>query len=460
MSEVAQGGYLHEFIDAPLEIFVCNICHLPSRDPHLNVCCGHTFCKSCLDATKKVAILKNTCPMCRSKDFTSVPNKQAHRAIRSLNVLCDNKSKGCLWQGELSAMEDHLRKTGTSQFNGCQFQDLECTNNCGKTIQRQYFVDHVENDCPCRRVQCEHCDMSGKYEFITGDHKSKCKSLPQPCPNACGADNMLLEEREEHSKICPLEIITCVYHKVGCTESFARKDQIQHEKNNMQNHLLLAKELLTEYKKNFQVELSKVETFTQTKISDLQSQLQKKKQQLTGILSIWSFNIHAQAARLSLGNQTSPVIIKLPEFTHKKDSKLDWFSDPFFADSYKLCLRVYADGCGNCKGTHLSVFFCIMKGPNDNQLSWPLRGIFTVQLLNQLSNTGHYSKKVIYQGNPNEYGDKVVADEKSSLGWGLSSFIPHNDLYNTTSVCQYFKDDCVFLQVSKMIPFNKSKPST
>ena len=161
-----------------------------------------------------------------------------------------------------------------------------------------------------------------------------------------------------------------------------------------------------------------------------------------------------------MGNQITPVIIKLPEFTHKKDSKLDWFSDPFFADSYKLCLRVYADGCGNCKGTHLSVFFCIMKGPNDNQLSWPLRGIFTVELLNQLSNTGHYSKKVIYQGNSNEYGDKVVTDEKSSLGWGLSSFMPHTDLYNITSVCQYFKDDCVFLQVSKMMPFNKSKPST
>ena len=45
--------------------------------------------------------------------------------------------------------------------------------------------------------------------------------------------------------------ITCVYHKVGCTESFAHKDRIQHEKNNMQNHLLLAKEMLTEYKKNF-----------------------------------------------------------------------------------------------------------------------------------------------------------------------------------------------------------------
>ena len=33
--------------------------------------------------------------------------------------------------------------------------------------ERQYKNDIlliVENDCPCRRVQCEHCDMSGEYE--------------------------------------------------------------------------------------------------------------------------------------------------------------------------------------------------------------------------------------------------------------------------------------------------------
>ena len=446
------GGYLHEFIDTPLEIFVCTICHLPSRDPQLNVCCGHTFCKSCLDATEKVAIIKNTCPICRSKNVTSVPNKQAHRAIRTLKVLCDNKSKGCQWQGELSGIEDHLYKTNATQLDGCQFQDIECTNKCGKSIQRQYFVDHVEKECQHRSVHCEHCDELGQYEFIIGDHKLQCKSLPQPCPNSCGAENMLLEEREEHSKICPLEIITCVYHKVGCTDTFARKNQIEHEKGNMEKHLLLAKEKLTVCKKNFEEELSQVEAFTQTKIDDLQSQLQKKRQQLEGILSIWSFNIQAQAAKLSMGNQSAPVIVKVPEITHKKDNKLDWFSDPFFANSYKLCLRVYANGCGNCKGTHLSVFFCIMKGPNDDNLSWPLRGIFTVQLLNQLSNEGHYSKKVVYQGNPNEYGDKVVADEKSSLGWGLSSFMPHTELFNNTAACQFFKDDCVFLKISMLMP--------
>ena len=40
------GGYDYHFVKQPLEMFVCKICHSPSRDPHLSMCSGHTFCKS------------------------------------------------------------------------------------------------------------------------------------------------------------------------------------------------------------------------------------------------------------------------------------------------------------------------------------------------------------------------------------------------------------------------------
>ena len=44
------GGYEYNFISGPpVDRLVCKICHLPSREPYLSVCCGHLFCKSCLD---------------------------------------------------------------------------------------------------------------------------------------------------------------------------------------------------------------------------------------------------------------------------------------------------------------------------------------------------------------------------------------------------------------------------
>lgn len=38
---------------------------------------------------------------------------------------------------------------------------------------------------------------------------------------------------------------------------------------------------------------------------------------------------------------------------------------------YKMCLRVYLNGDGTGRGTHLSLFFVVMKGPHDALLRWP-----------------------------------------------------------------------------------------
>ena len=39
-----------------------------------------------------------------------------------------------------------------------------------------------------------------------------------------------------------------------------------------------------------------------------------------------------------------------------------------------MCLRIAADGNGDGENTHLSAFLFLMKGPHDDELTWPLRG--------------------------------------------------------------------------------------
>ena len=36
-----------------------------------------------------------------------------------------------------------------------------------------------------------------------------------------------------------------------------------------------------------------------------------------------------------------------------------------------MCLRAYLNGDGTGRGTHLSLFFVLMKGPHDALLRWP-----------------------------------------------------------------------------------------
>ncbi|XP_009700926.1 PREDICTED: TNF receptor-associated factor 1, partial [Cariama cristata] len=50
---------------------------------------------------------------------------------------------------------------------------------------------------------------------------------------------------------------------------------------------------------------------------------------------------------------------------------------------YKVCLRVYLNGDGTGKGTHMSLFFVVMKGDYDALLPWPFRHKVTFMLLDQ-----------------------------------------------------------------------------
>ena len=125
------GGYDYEFVQTPSDTLICQICRCPSKKPHLSACCGHIFCKSCLETAKRMKFVSNACPMCCSEEFSTIPNKQADCIIRSLHVYCSNKDKGCEWQGEVNAITGHLN----NNKNGCQFQEVNCPNDCGEAYQ-------------------------------------------------------------------------------------------------------------------------------------------------------------------------------------------------------------------------------------------------------------------------------------------------------------------------------------
>ena len=60
----------------------------------------------------------------------------------------------------------------------------------------------------------------------------------------------------------------------------------------------------------------------------------------------------------------------MTNFLQNKEADIDWNSPPFYTHphGYKMCLRVYANGCGTGEDTHLSVFVALMKGEHDEHL--------------------------------------------------------------------------------------------
>ena len=207
------GGYDYHFVKQPLDMFVCKICHFPSRDPYLSMCCGHTFCKSCLDNAREAfpqwyhRRVSNVCPMCRTEDFNTVPNKQICREVMSLHIYCTNKEKGCPWQGEINNISPHLKKD-----NGCQFETVKCFNTCGLEMQRRYVVSHVEAKCPEHIIECQYCKLKRKRQIIAGQHMQRFPKRPLPCPNApygCTEVNIPREDIPKHRKVCEYENVKC-----------------------------------------------------------------------------------------------------------------------------------------------------------------------------------------------------------------------------------------------------------
>ncbi|XP_065913857.1 TNF receptor-associated factor 2-like [Dysidea avara] len=211
------GGYDYQFVETPADFMMCVICHRPSREPFLSVCCGHTFCNSCLCGLKQKT---DSCPMCRSEEFVTIPNKQVDRLVRGLRVFCTNKEKGCEWQGEVNDIVSHIE-----DGNGCHFQEVKCPFECGKCLQRQNLISHVQDECVRRKVECQYCHITEEYQFVSGEHKELCPKFPLPCPNNCNAGTIPRESIDEHRKICLFEEVTCI---LACGTYLQRQDLTSH----------------------------------------------------------------------------------------------------------------------------------------------------------------------------------------------------------------------------------------
>jgi len=409
-----------------------------------------------LDNVKKSAAITNVCPVCHDEEFVTYPQKEADREIKSLHIYCTNKEKGCEWKGELNCINNHL---GNS--DGCQFEGVKCSNECGKMMERQYLTNHVESECPRRKVNCQYCHDRGEHHFIEGQHKEECPKLPLPCPNKCEVESVPREDMEAHRKECPLEMIQCEYYSVGCKRiKLARKDNEKHKKENMEDHLKMTTLVLNDTKvelANTKDELTqqnqRINTLEVLMYLTTDKAVTRPTSSTTVVESSlrWSDKLTAMVMMSKSGDQECPVIFKMVDFNKQKENSVIWYSDSFYTHNkgYKMCLNIDASGHGDGKGTHLSVFLYLMKDPHDDELKWPLRGKFEITLLNQISDS-HYSMTLSYDDHKtDDYNERVTEGERNKVGWGHHQFISNEDLYKTT-LHQFLKDDCLFIQVTKL----------
>lgn len=137
---------------------------------------------------------------------------------------------------------------------------------------------------------------------------------------------------------------------------------------------------------------------------------------------------------------------KISEFARRRNEavsgqQVSFLSPCFFTGryGYKMCARIYLNGDGMGRGTHISVFFVVMRGMYDALLRWPFRQKVTFMLVDQ-DNVEHVIDA--FRPDPNSSSFQRPRRE-TNIASGCPTFCSLTELNNHA----YVRDDALFLKI-------------
>ncbi|XP_030053217.1 TNF receptor-associated factor 2 [Microcaecilia unicolor] len=121
------------------------------------------------------------------------------------------------------------------------------------------------------------------------------------------------------------------------------------------------------------------------------------------------------------------------------------FYSPVFSThpfGYHLCCRIYPNGDGSGRGSHLSLFLAIVKGDYDDILPWPFRQKVTLMLVDQSGQQKHFRETFI----PDTLSASFHKPKTHmNVASGSPQFIKHSLLLGTVS--PYLKNNAIYIKV-------------
>ncbi len=231
-----------------------------------------------------------------------------------------------------------------------------------------------------------------------------------------------------------------------------------HAKDYTAYHVQLLKMGYKEMKESIKSQLS----IASSKEEALQAEINQTKAQLNSkIQQLFDSSIKAESAIAQLQDGLSEVslllqtlqaasydgtfIWKIPEIGRRKreavtGKTVSLYSAPLYTSrhGYKICLRLYMNGDGTGKGTHLSFFVTLMRGEYDALLPWPFRQAVTLTLMDQ-----NRQRDIVQSFRPEPTSSSFQRPRtEMNTASGCPTFAPITVLDNSS----YVKDDTMFLK--------------
>ena len=431
----------YDFVEQPPEEFFCPVSFAVLLEPYQMQCCGNHLSQEAYQRLQG-----QPCPVCREEDLAAMKDKFHKRKALSLKVRCPHKAEGCEWEGELRSLEKHLNTN--SSAGECRYVDVDCPYACGERVQRRSLEEHKSQRCPLRPFTCRYCNHKATHQKVTKEHWSVCEKHPLPCPNECGVKKIERKHLKRHlEQTCPLEVIQYNFSYAGCGAQIQRCLMSAHMKEGTEAHLSLVTQEVPTLQNTVQQQ------------ADLIKQQGDQMNQMVNLIKQQGDEIKQQGDQIKQqGDQIKqlqkpfpPFDIILDGFEKQKKSNESWFSPPFYTHlgGYRICLSVDTNGYGDGKGTHVSVFVCLMRGEFDDLLKWPFRADVTI-LLKKNNLPHHQIILPLDDDTPKMYVCKPTK-ARNNNSWGCSDYISHADLY----AGGYLKDDKLVFCVSDIVVKSK-----
>ncbi|XP_032201258.1 TNF receptor-associated factor 3 isoform X4 [Mustela erminea] len=420
-----QGGYKERFVKTVEDKYKCEKCRLVLCNPKQTEC-GHRFCETCM-----AALLSSSSPKCTACQEGIIKDKVfkdncCKREILALQIYCRNEGEGCTEQLTLGHLLVHLK-------NDCQFEELSCVRaDCKEKVLRRDLRDHVEKACKYREATCGHCKSQVPLITLQKHEDTECPCVVVSCPHKCSVQTLLRSERVIDSQAEKLKELDKEIRPFR--QSWEEADSVKSSVESLQNRV-------TELES---VDKSAGQAARNTGL--LESQLSRHDQMLS-VHDIRLADMDLRFQVLETASYNGVLIWKIRDYKRRKQEAvmgktLSLYSQPFYTGyfGYKMCARVYLNGDGMGKGTHLSLFFVIMRGEYDALLPWPFKQKVTLMLMDQGSSRRHLGDA--FKPDPNSSSFKKPTGEMN-IASGCPVFVAQTVLENGT----YIKDDTIFIKV-------------
>ena len=180
--------------------------------------------------------------------------------------------------------------------------------------------------------------------------------------------------------------------------SLRRKSKLENEIKDLRK---IVSEDMAEFSLKFSEDINKVKTDFKKLHSRVDGDMEELRQRIS--------NIEKSAADMDLKINLLENKTKNGEIIWKID-KINWrmaqarmgklvalHSAPCYTEQYqyKYCIRLYLNGDGMGRNTHISIYFVLMKSEYDPLLQWPMYKKIKFELINQEDNADNVVESII-----------------------------------------------------------------